>query len=350
MRVRFAGRTLVGVVVERAERAGHPGRLRAIEAVIDEAPVLSRELLDVLREAARDVLCPVGLALAAALPSGSAPFVARGFALTPRGRAAAQSGAVRGAAARVLAALAAGPLARAVLARRLGATRARALESLRARRPVAPCEVEQGPRARVAQRARGEPRSRRRSRRGARRARARAAPARRCSSSSRAGERLAPALPAAALRALAARGFARVHRRGAPRDVLGAPLEGARRVELTPDQARALAPIAAAVRRREPSTFLLHGVTGSGKTEVYLRAVAAALDAGRRALVLVPEITLTHQILARLRGRFGDALAVLHSGLRPGERLEQWQRLRAARRRSRSARARRCSRRSRTSA
>ena len=98
VRVRFAGRTLVGVVVERADRAGYPGRLRAIEAVIDEAPVLSRELLDVLREAARDVLCPVGLALAAALPSGSAPFFARGFALTPRGRAAAQSGAVRGAA------------------------------------------------------------------------------------------------------------------------------------------------------------------------------------------------------------------------------------------------------------
>ena len=130
MRVRFGGRTLVGVVVERAERAGYAGRLRAIEAVIDEAPVLSRELLGVLREAARDVLCPVGLALAAALPSGSAPFFARGFALTPRGRAAAQSGAVRGAAARALAALASGPLARAALARRLGAdARARSRRS-----------------------------------------------------------------------------------------------------------------------------------------------------------------------------------------------------------------------------
>jgi primosomal protein N' (replication factor Y) len=142
------------------------------------------------------------------------------------------------------------------------------------------------------------------------------------------GEEPASALPAGALRALVARGFARVHQRGVPRDVLGAPLEAPRSVELTRDQALALAPIEAAVRARAPSTFLLHGVTGSGKTEVYLRAVAAALDAGRRALVLVPEITLTHQILARLRGRFGDALAVLHSGLRPGERLEQWLRLR----------------------
>jgi primosomal protein N' (replication factor Y) len=142
-----------------------------------------------------------------------------------------------------------------------------------------------------------------------------------------AGERPAPSLHAPALRALVQRGFARVASRDAPRDVLGAPLEAGRRLELTPDQALALAPIESAVRRRDPQTFLLHGVTGSGKTEVYLRAVAAALDAGRRALVLVPEITLTHQILARLRGRFGDNLAVLHSGLRPGERLEQWLRL-----------------------
>ena len=70
-------------------------------------------------------------------------------------------------------------------------------------------------------------------------------------------------------------------------------------------------------------------MTGSGKTEVYLHAIGEALAIGRQALVLVPEITLTHQILARLRGRFGDGLAVLHSGLSPGERLEQWQRLRA---------------------
>ncbi|MFP8877912.1 MAG: primosomal protein N', partial [Myxococcota bacterium] len=60
-----------------------------------------------------------------------------------------------------------------------------------------------------------------------------------------------------------------------------------------------------------------------------LRAVGAALEQGRQALLLVPEITLTHQIVARVRSRFGDGLAVLHSGLRPGERLEQWQRLRA---------------------
>jgi primosomal protein N' (replication factor Y) (superfamily II helicase) len=326
VRVRFGGRTLVGVVVERADRAGYAGRLRAIEAVIDEAPVLSRELLGVLREAARDVLCPIGLALAAALPTGSAPFHARGFAQTPRGRAAAQSGAMRGAAGRVLAALDAGPLARAAIARRFGAEARDALAALERDGLVAACEVAQGPRVRVASErvASLAP--------GVDLAAARAALSRAprqldALEALAAGERPAPSLHAPALRALVERGFARVASRDAPRDVLGAPLEAGRRLELTPDQALALAPIESAVRRRDPQTFLLHGVTGSGKTEVYLRAVAAALDAGRRALVLVPEITLTHQILARLRGRFGDNLAVLHSGLRPGERLEQWLRL-----------------------
>src|SRR5262245_55188280 len=250
---------------------------------------------------------------AAARPPRAAPCAAR-----PRGRPAA----------RIVSALAAGPRSRAALARQLGADARPALASLERDGLIAPCEVEQGPRAReaserVASLAPGVDLA------AARAALARAPRQLDVLERVASGERLARTLPAAALRALTARGFARVHRRGAPRDVLGAPLEGASRVELTADQARALAPIESAIRRRAASTFLLHGVTGSGKTEVYLRAVAAALDVGRRALVLVPEITLTHQILARLRGRFGDALAVLHSGLRPGERLEQWQRLRS---------------------
>jgi primosomal protein N' (replication factor Y) len=74
--------------------------------------------------------------------------------------------------------------------------------------------------------------------------------------------------------------------------------------------------------------FLLHGVTGSGKTEVYLRAVQATLEAGRGAVVLVPEIALTPQTVARFQARFGDIVAVLHSGLGHGERYEEWLRLR----------------------
>ncbi|MEE2662558.1 MAG: primosomal protein N', partial [Myxococcota bacterium] len=131
-----------------------------------------------------------------------------------------------------------------------------------------------------------------------------------------------------ALRALETRGFVRFEVRALRSDILGEAIEEPEGPpELTSEQRAAIAPIAAAVRERRPFACLLHGVTGSGKTEIYLRAIAEALDAGRQALVLVPEITLTHQIVARLRARFGDRVAVLHSGLKPGERLEQWWRL-----------------------
>jgi primosomal protein N' (replication factor Y) len=138
------------------------------------------------------------------------------------------------------------------------------------------------------------------------------------------------------LRALAAQGLveaaARETRRRGPRDhagvATGLPDEGGGPPALTAEQAHACGEIAAAIRAREARPFLLHGVTGSGKTEVYLRAIAEALALGRQALVLVPEITLTHQLVGRLRARFGDALAVLHSGLRPAARVAEWQRLR----------------------
>jgi primosomal protein N' (replication factor Y) len=75
--------------------------------------------------------------------------------------------------------------------------------------------------------------------------------------------------------------------------------------------------------------FLLHGITGSGKTEVYLRLIAEARAQGKGALVLVPEIALTPQLAARFRARFGDDVAVLHSGLPPADRLAAWRRLRS---------------------
>ncbi|HET9224264.1 MAG TPA: primosomal protein N', partial [Roseiflexaceae bacterium] len=77
-----------------------------------------------------------------------------------------------------------------------------------------------------------------------------------------------------------------------------------------------------------PSPFLLHGVTGSGKTEIYLRAIGRALRNGQQALVLVPEIALTAQLVRRFAARFPGKLAVLHSGLGLGERYDEWRRLR----------------------
>jgi primosomal protein N' (replication factor Y) len=96
---------------------------------------------------------------------------------------------------------------------------------------------------------------------------------------------------------------------------------------LSPEQEAALAPVLRALADRRAERFLLHGVTGSGKTEVYLQAVAATLAAGRGAIVLVPEIGLTPQALSRFRARFGDTIAVLHSALGRGERYDEWLRL-----------------------
>jgi primosomal protein N' (replication factor Y) len=95
---------------------------------------------------------------------------------------------------------------------------------------------------------------------------------------------------------------------------------------LTDDQAAALARIAGAAGAFR--TYLLHGVTGSGKTEVYLQAIALARAAGKGALVLVPEIGLTPQLAGRFRARFGDQVALLHSGLSDRERHGEWLRLR----------------------
>ena len=103
-------------------------------------------------------------------------------------------------------------------------------------------------------------------------------------------------------------------------------------LELTAEQARTVAAISRELEREGPKrTILLHGVTGSGKTEVYMRAVAAALSRGKQAIVLVPEIALTSQIVERFNARFGCDIAVLHSGLSLGERFDEWNRIRDGR-------------------
>ncbi|MBE7068436.1 MAG: primosomal protein N' [Clostridiales bacterium] len=93
---------------------------------------------------------------------------------------------------------------------------------------------------------------------------------------------------------------------------------------LTADQARAVE----RVERDERAVQLIHGVTGSGKTEIYLTLIAKSLAEGKSSIFLVPEISLTPQMLAQLRSRFGKNAAILHSGLSAGERFDEWWRLR----------------------
>ena len=128
----------------------------------------------------------------------------------------------------------------------------------------------------------------------------------------------------AVLRRLEARGLVAIGpraQRRAPRTNPGAD----RAVELNADQRAVLAALEAA----EGEELLLHGVTGSGKTEVYLRAAAAAIERGRGVIALVPEIALTPQTVSRFRARFGDTVALLHSSLSEGERHDEWRRLRS---------------------
>ncbi len=91
--------------------------------------------------------------------------------------------------------------------------------------------------------------------------------------------------------------------------------------ELTPLQQRAVDTI------KENKTYLLHGVTGSGKTEVYMNLIERELEKGKTALMLVPEISLTPQVLANFKARFGEAVALIHSGLSAGERFDEWRRI-----------------------
>src|SRR5690606_3277221 len=103
--------------------------------------------------------------------------------------------------------------------------------------------------------------------------------------------------------------------------------------ELNAAQRAAVGAISARLRAGESRPFLLHGVTASGKTEVYLHAVQAALELGGSALILVPEIALTPQLVGRFRARLGDTIAVLHSGLTERQRHGMWTLLRSGQRR-----------------
>lgn len=146
-------------------------------------------------------------------------------------------------------------------------------------------------------------------------------------------EELAQAIPGAkeSLKKLVEKGLARIEER----EIHAAIREGlaqSRPAQLTPEQAIAVDELTRALDGGF-APFLLHGVTGSGKTEVYLRLVETALERGKGSLVLVPEIALTPQLVGRFRSRFGSGVAVLHSALKDRERLRHWQALRSGKER-----------------
>ena len=130
----------------------------------------------------------------------------------------------------------------------------------------------------------------------------------------------------ASLRLLAEKGLVRIEARAKRRNPLaGRRILPSKPLPLNDGQRAALE----AISHLERSALLLFGVTGSGKTEVYLQAIARELESGRGAIVMVPEIALTPQTVQRFASRFGDRVAVLHSALSDGERYDEWHRIRS---------------------
>jgi primosomal protein N' (replication factor Y) len=346
VRVPFAGQLLVGLVVPKdlptEERDEPLPSLAEIQAIVDDKPVVSESMIRMLADAAKEIFAPIGLAVAHALPPGSSPRTARPYALTPRGERTLAHGAratdaLEDGTGRILDKIAKAPLTLTGLSRAFPDVRvekcldALMQDGLVERRVEIRAAKARVPTDRIVHVAPGIELGE-----ATHKTLARAA------SQAALFQKIAEASQGIAtrpltkndprtgglLRALAKRGLVVFEER--PRLFATETfLDGGEEVALTEDQAEALGPIRDAIKRQVPERFLLHGVTGSGKTEVYLRAIAVALEAGRQALVLVPEITLTHQIVARVRARFGDQVAVLHSGLKPGERLAQWERLRS---------------------
>jgi len=134
--------------------------------------------------------------------------------------------------------------------------------------------------------------------------------------------------PSKAIQSLQAKGLISIFNREVCRDFsVQSELKPYPKPELTSDQGTALTEVSKGIHSKRFSPFLIYGVTGSGKTEIYLRAIEEVLNQGKEAIVLVPEISLTPQLLSRFKDRFGENLSLLHSGLGKGERYDQWRKI-----------------------
>lgn len=319
-------REMVGIVTATGEEAP-PGEARAVIAVPDVAPVLSAELLALAAHVARHYAAPPGLVLRAMLPpplfSVGRPVVeVDPSAVLPEGGAGPALGRLLGAGGTV-------PLHR--VRREAGSAGLRLVQRLAAEGvarvlTLPPRTAQPEKRERVLEIAEPLESLLERDRRFARAPRQRQAyEALEQLGGRAAGSQLeALGVSAAALRALVERGAVRVGSERRERDPFAELPVSPPPTEPTPAQAAAVAALA---ELPPGGVALLWGVTGSGKTLVYLEYLRRVLAAGQGAIVLVPEISLTPQTVARFRGVFGEQVAVLHSGLSDGERYDAWRAL-----------------------
>jgi primosomal protein N' (replication factor Y) len=314
--VPFGGRRMIGVVTGGAAEAG--GRsLKDVAQVLDEAPLIDPPLLDLAAWMAEHYIAPPGECYRMVLP----PAGVRASRTVVRLAQPAE-----GTEDPVLRELQGGPLRLSALGRRLGADPQARVSRLRQAgfvevvqdlaapgfrdvRVAALGEAPASPRGR----AQAEVLQRLREAGG----RARVADL----------VRDRPSLRGAIAR-LAETGALRLLTERDVREPAGLPVREGEALSPTPDQEKALRPLLDGVAQTAFRPYLLHGVTGSGKTEVYFGAIEASLARGRGAIVLVPEIGLTPMLVRAARTRFGATVSVLHSELSAGERHDQWWRIR----------------------
>jgi len=321
----LGGRTLYGVVVEDDPAVPEGVALREVTSVLDDAPSVDAELRESTRILAERFFAPWGELLRAALPARLPSGEGTRYEITGAGAAAVfdappsdrllleellESGRVG---APALAELAEG-----------GRERLRALELRGWIRPVGKPAREPKGQVVVSLLAHGDD-----ARTAAGRSKKAAEALRFLESLGRPAlseELRAAGFSPALVRKLAEKGAVSLvsHDRRPDEAAAGPPAAPASPFTLSPEQAAALATVEGSVAAREFSPFLLFGVTGSGKTEIYLRAIAAARAAGRGAVWLVPEIALTPIFARSLRERFGDEAVVLHSAVGEANRARAW--------------------------
>jgi len=330
--VPFGARKLTGVILECHDRRP-TAEARAVLRLVDQEPALSRELLDLGRWIADYYCAPLGETLRVMLPPAMDVRRVRLVSLTPAGEEAARQYSMFAEAddpvAQILRALERRPLAESYLKKKLplaagvirGLERKGLIHIDRQERLRDPLRVSDG--RLMVERIPYADLPRRISRIEKRLLDFFAA---------HPGPHEVEALEAdvhgfeAAARRLGKAGVLRLWKEPEEEP---APAEPAPKPELSAGQRGALEAVAESLRATRFQTFLLHGVTGSGKTEVYLHAIETALALGKSALLLVPEISLTPAAAGLFHRRFGEQAAILHSAFGAAERAAQWRRIRS---------------------
>jgi primosomal protein N' (replication factor Y) len=313
--------------------------IRDAREILDSLPLVTAEILELTRWVSEYYLAPWGEVLKAALPPGVSPRVEQVLSITAAGRAELdQPAADNDSSSRLLLEMVndGGKIALASAAGKLKGDEVAKVAHALAREGLLNIEQQSGTdavRAKYERRVRLRPRP---AAEVADTAKQLTAAQQRVIDSLKNEESLTfPELlaraqvgPSPAL-TLAKRGLLEIFEQQLRRDPLSnSPAAEVTDYVLTADQEKVIAEINRSLENHTYSPFLLHGVTGSGKTEVYIRAMRVTLKLGRSALMLVPEIALTPVFSRRLRMHFGEQVAIFHSSLSRGERFDEWTRVR----------------------